>query len=164
MKINIGLNTCSTTSTIRVMQIKTTRILHTHQHGWYFVFFGCAGSSLQPQRTSLAAEQGLQSLQAQRLQDTQALQLWCSRLLSLRSWTVQLQSTGSVSTAHGDYSYGVQVQLPHNMWDLNSQTRTEPMSPAMEGGFLTTSSLGKFPQGWLSIQEDRQVQARMWRN
>ena len=31
------------------------------------------------------------------------------------------------------------------MWDLVPQPGVEPMSPALQGGFLTTGSPGKYP-------------------
>ena len=39
-------------------------------------------------------------------------------------------------------SCGTQVQLPHGMWDL-PRPEIEPVSPALQGGFLTTGPPGK---------------------
>ena len=41
------------------------------------------------------------------------------------------------------------VQAAGNMWDLSSQLGIKPMSPALEGGLLTTGPPGKSPDAIL---------------
>ena len=50
-----------------------------------------------------------------------------------------LQSPGSRGC--GLSSCGTPALLPHSMWDLTG-SGTEPISPALEGGFLTSESPG----------------------
>ena len=41
------------------------------------------------------------------------------------------------------------VQAAGNMWDLSSQLGIKPISPALEGGLLTTGPPGKSPDAIL---------------
>ena len=43
------------------------------------------------------------------------------------------------------FSWDLQAQLGHGMWDLVPQPGIEPLSPALAGGFLTTGPPGKSP-------------------
>jgi len=47
-----------------------------------------------------------------------------------------------------------QALLPSSMWDFSSQAEIEPMSPVLEGRFLTTGPPGKSRLYFIFIGED----------
>ena len=55
---------------------------------------------------------------------------------------IVVASLASVVVAHGLSRCGTQAQLLRGMWDLPGPG-TEPVSPALAGGFLTTVPPGK---------------------
>ena len=68
----------------------------------------------------------------------QLLQAWCVGFSLL--WLLWLQSKGSRERALS--SCGTWAQLPRGMLDL-SRPGMEPVSPALQGGFLTTGPPGE---------------------
>ena len=55
---------------------------------------------------------------------------------------LKLSSCSSRALEHRLNSCGVRALLFHSMWDL-PEPGTEPISPALAGGFFTTEPLGK---------------------
>ena len=69
----------------------------------------------------------------------------------IQSW---LQHAGSFVASHRLLSSecGVWTWLSFSMWDISFPPRRKPMSPAVEGGFLTTGPPEKSPLFWLYEQ------------
>ena len=103
---------------------------------YYFLIFGCAGSSLL-HGLPLAAESGGCSLVVGLCFSSP----WLLLLQSRGSWcpasavvAPRLESTGSAIMEHGFNCLG--------MWNL-PRLGIEPVSPALAGGFFTTEPTGK---------------------
>ena len=122
--------------------------LHIHQHGLVFCIFWLYGDFAAAHTLSLVADLWLQSLQAQQLQhsgstvtELRLLLLQCMGL-SVAEHRLSLYSMGAIAVV-------CRFSCPTACGILISRPRIEPVSPAMEGGFLTTGPTGKFPQGCL---------------
>ena len=132
------------------MQIKTTRDTTALPLAWFGILYFLAVLGL---RCSMRTFSSCRA---------RALELAGSAAAELRLSSCGAQA--SLIAVHGLSSCRAQAQYPQHMGTivmvyrfscpttcgiLIPRPRIEPMSPAMEGGFLTTGPAGKFPQGWL---------------
>ena len=78
---------------------------------------------------------------------------WLLLLQSMGSRHTGLSSCGLLAVERRLSSCGTWAQLLRSMWDLPSPG-LEPMSPALAGGFLTTSPPGEPTSSFLTLQNN----------